>query len=67
MREKTDKAAEKIVKSISGKFIQDSQVKEYEKNLSTFKDMVQKGYIKERGNNLAPITDKTSNFISFNA
>lgn len=66
MRVKTDKAAEKIVKSVSAKFSKDSKVKEYETTLNTFKDMVKKGYIKERGNNLAPITDKTSNFVSFN-
>lgn len=56
---------EKIIE-ITQSFKNDSKLKEYEDQLTLFKEMVNKGYVKQRGNNLLPITEKTNNYVSFN-
>lgn len=66
MKNKETEILKKEIKDISKKFKDDKRIKEYEKSLNSFKELVQKGYAKERGNNLSSITEQTSNIVTFN-
>ena len=66
MKNKETEILKKEIKEISKKFKDDKRIKEYEKSLNSFKELVQKGYAKERGNNLSSITEQTSNIVTFN-
>lgn len=66
MKNKETEILKKEIKDISKKFKDDKKIKEYEKSLNSFKELVQKGYAKERGNNLSSITEQTSNIVTFN-
>jgi hypothetical protein len=52
MKKKDTEIFKKEIKNISKKFKNDERLKEYEQSLESFKKLVQKGYAKERGNNL---------------
>lgn len=66
MKKKDTEIFKKEIKNISKKFKNDERLKEYEQSLESFKKLVQKGYAKERGNNLLSITDQTNNVVIFN-
>lgn len=57
---------EKEITNISKKFEGDEKIKEYEKTLDSFKKLVQKGIVKERGNKLLSITEQTNKPVAFN-
>lgn len=66
MKAKETTELKKEIQNISKRFKGNEQVKEYEKSLESFKELVKKGYAKERGNNLFSITEQTNNFVVFN-
>lgn len=66
MKNKKTEILEKEIKDISKKFKDDKRIKEYEKSLNSFKELVHKGYAKERGNNLSSITEQTNHIVTFN-
>jgi coproporphyrinogen III oxidase-like Fe-S oxidoreductase len=60
---------EKVMNSLKiaeNKFKKDENVQQFEKAKKSFKELVEKGYIKERGNNLLSISDFGNARVIFN-
>lgn len=56
------------IKVAEDKFKEDDTVKKFEETKERFQELVKKGVVSERGNNLLSLSDKTSiNKISYNS
>lgn len=62
-----EKKLEQTLKNVSKDFETNKEVKEFEKALENFKDLVSKGIAKKRGNNLISITESHRNIESINS
>lgn len=63
----TEKKLEQTLKNISKEFKTDKKVKEFEKALEDFKDLVSRGIAQKRGNNLISITESHRNIELINS
>lgn len=66
MKKRQTEVFEQEINTISKKFKSDDKIREYEKSMDSFKELVQKGIAKERGNNLLSITEQTNKPVAFN-
>ena len=55
--ETIDKKVTNELAALRSKFADDEKVKEFEKSLANFEELVKKGYAKKRGNHLISVSD----------
>jgi len=66
MEKELTKELTETINMLDEKFSKDKLAEKFEKSITEFEILVEKGLIKKRGNNILSILDKNSTNISFN-